>query len=124
MVVQYKFQKLDVYQLALSYLDLVYSVVFLLPNHERFNLSSQAIRAATSISLNIAEGSTGQSNSEQARFLNIAIRSYLETIACLDLIERMDYVDGKQLAELRHSGHNLFVKLSAFRKMLINNPIK
>ena len=120
MVNQYKFQKLEVYHLALSYLDLVYSVVFQLPNKERFNISSQAIRAATSIPLNIAEGSTGQSNSEQARFLSIAIRSYLETIACLDLIERRDYVDMKQLPDIRRSGHHLFVKLVAFRKMLTN----
>ena len=120
MVNQYKFQKLEVYHLALAYLDMVYSVMLQLPKIEKFNLSSQAIRAATSIPLNIAEGSTGQSNTEQGRFLSIAIRSYLETIACLDLIELRNYMEKEQLIELRHSGHNLFVKLVAFRNKLIN----
>ena len=81
MVEQYKFQKLQVYQLALKYVDAVYELSARLPQGERFNLSSQIERAATSIVLNIAEGSTGQSNTEQNRFLGFALRSYLETIA-------------------------------------------
>ena len=56
-----------------------------LPEIEKFNLVSQIRRAATSIPLNIAEGSTGQSDLELNRFLGLALRSYLETIACLDL---------------------------------------
>ncbi len=41
---------------------------------ERFNLASQIKRAADSVVLNIAEGSTGQSVPEFKRFLNIALR--------------------------------------------------
>lgn len=59
---EYKFQSLVVYQLSLEYIDQVYEILKLLPDHERFNLSSQIARVSTSISLNIAEGSTGQSN--------------------------------------------------------------
>ena len=115
---QYKFQKLQVYQLALAYVDMVYELSKRLPERERFNLSSQIERAATSIALNIAEGSTGQSDAEQNRFLGFALRSYLETIACLDLIERRAYTDSDSLIPLREQGHQLFIKLSAFRKSL------
>jgi four helix bundle protein len=62
-----------------------------LPRQEDFNLRSQIIRAATSIALNVAEGSTGQTNDEQARFLGLAIRSTLETVACQHLIRRRQY---------------------------------
>ena len=72
---QYKFQKLQVYQLALGYVDEVYILSRQLPERERFNLCSQVERAATSIALNIAEGSTGQSDAEQNRFLGFALRS-------------------------------------------------
>jgi len=65
----YKFQKLQVYQSALDYVDAVYELTKLLPEREKFNLSSQIERAATSIALNIAEGSTGQTDAEQNRFL-------------------------------------------------------
>jgi len=118
MVSRYKFQKLDVYRLALLYVEEVYSVANRFPSTERFNLTSQFIRAATSIPLNIAEGSTGQSDTEQSRYLTIAIRSYLETIACIDLVEQRDYLDHETLDQFRQCGHNLFVKLVAFRNRL------
>jgi four helix bundle protein len=118
MVEEYKFQKLQVYQLALGYVDAVYEISRLLPEREKYNLSSQIERAATSIVLNIAEGSTGQSSAEQNRFLGLALRSYLETIACCDLIERRGYIPKESLLPLREQGHQLFIKLSAFRKAL------
>ena len=90
----------------------------LLPEREKFNLSSQIERAATSIVLNIAEGSTGQPNAEQNRFLGLALRSYLETIACCDVIERRAYIPKESLLPFREQGHQLFIKLSAFRKAL------
>jgi len=118
MVEQYKFQKLQVYQLALKYVDAIYTLSERLPQRERFNLSSQIERAATSIVLNIAEGSTGQSDREQNRFLGFALRSYLETVACIDLIELRGYVSTEELLVLREQGHQLFIKLSAFRKSI------
>ena len=105
----YKFQELRVYQLALDYVDAIYTLSAQLPDSEKFNLSSQIVRAATSIALNIAEGSTGQSDAEQNRFLGHAIRSYLETIACLDLIERRNYISQDTIMSVRQLGHELFV---------------
>ena len=78
----YKFERLEVWQLALEYADLIYALAEQLPRSEDFNLKSQIVRAATSVALNIAEGSTSQSNAEQARFLGLAIRSVVETVAC------------------------------------------
>ena len=115
---RYKFQKLQVYDLALRYLDAVYGLAEKLPASERFNLCDQLQRAATSIVLNIAEGSTGQSDAEQARFLGLALRSYLETMACLDIIERRGYVACDQLGEIRGMGHDVFVRVQSFRKAL------
>ena len=64
----YKFERLEVWQLALEYIDRMYDLADRLPSSEEYNLKSQLRRAATSIALNIAEGSTGQSDAEQARF--------------------------------------------------------
>jgi four helix bundle protein len=118
MTEEYKFQKLRVYQLALDYVDAIYALSVQLPDTERYNLKTQIERAATSIVLNIAEGSTGQTDAEQSRFLGHSIRSYLETIACIDLIIRRDYVDEISLKQTKKLGHELFVKLQAFRKSL------
>jgi four helix bundle protein len=85
---------------------------------EPFKLRSQLERAATSIVLNIAEGSTDQSDLEQNRFLGMALRSYLETVACMDLIERRGYLELDQITSSRELGHRLFVKLQALRRLL------
>jgi four helix bundle protein len=114
----YKFQRLEVYQLALECLDLLYELAKTFPAEEKYNLTSQLQRAATSIVLNIAEGSTGQSDAEQYRFLGFAMRSYLETVACLDIAERRGLVSEDRLLQIRELGHRLFTKLQAFRRSL------
>jgi len=87
----YKFEQLDVWKLSLDYIDLIYKLAENLPRNEDNNLKSQITRAATSIALNIAEGSQGQSDAEQARFLGMAIRSLIETVACQQIIRRRRY---------------------------------
>jgi len=114
----YKFQKLEVYQLALDYVKSIYALNQQLPNQEKFNLGSQITRAATTIVLNIAEGSTGQTDPEQKRFLGMALRSYLETVAFLDMIELLILLPSETINPLRKQGHQLFIKLAAFRKAL------
>jgi four helix bundle protein len=90
--VTFKFENLEVWKLSLEYLDEVYRVSEKLPKEEMYNLRSQWIRAATSISLNIAEGSTGQTDSEQVRFLGYAIRSLVESTACHRITQRRKYI--------------------------------
>ncbi|MFP4437029.1 MAG: four helix bundle protein [Chloroflexaceae bacterium] len=122
-VMGYKFERLEVWQLALDYTDIIYALADRLPAREAFNLKRQMIRAVTSIALNIAEGSTGQSNAEQARFLGIAVRSLLETVACLHLIHRRGYLtDPAPLRDAYRSSETLFAKLQAFRKQITPKP--
>lgn len=60
-------------------------LAFAFPKREEYVLSPQIRRAADSVALNIAEGSTGQSTPEFKRFLGISLRSAIEVIACLHL---------------------------------------
>ncbi len=53
-----------------------------------------------------------------AHFLGHSLRSYLESVACLDVIERRNYLLAEELEFTRDLGHQLFVKLQAFRKSL------
>ena len=115
---EYKFQSLLDYQLSLDYLDQVYGLLNILPDNEGFKLCSQFSRAATSIALNIAGGSTGQSNREQARFLGMALRSCIEIVSCLDMIERRGYIPVKELSDVRKTGRTLFYKIIKFQKAL------
>jgi four helix bundle protein len=112
----YKFESLEVWELSFEYVDMIYRIAAQLPETERYNLYSQLIRAGTSITLNIAEGSTGQSDKEQGRFLGMAIRSLLESVACVKLIERRNYITKEDAKVLHAFSEKLFAKLTAFKK--------
>ena len=115
---EYKFEKLEVWKLSIELFDLVYEIEKNLPKSEQFNLSSQFRRSATSISLNIAEGSTTATNAEFRRYLTIALHSYIETYACYTLILRRRYVeqDKPECLKFEETGVKLFAKLQAFIK--------
>jgi four helix bundle protein len=49
--------QLDIWQRAMTYAVQVYAFTAQLPEAERYNLTAQLRRAATSVPLNIAEGS-------------------------------------------------------------------
>jgi len=116
----FKFEKLEVWQLAIEYVDLMYQIAGELPKNEEFNLKSQITRAATSVALNIAEGSTGQTDPEQARFLGLAIRSLLETVACQHLISRRNYFEDQSLLRQAYSyAGQLARKLQTMRASLM-----
>ena len=118
----YKFEQLDVWKLALDYIDLIYGLAEKLPRSEEYNLKSQITRAATSVALNIAEGSQGQSDAEQARFLGMAIRSLIETVACQQIIRRRKYFHDESLLDhVYENSQTLARKLQAFRKSLTNS---
>lgn len=115
----YKFERLEVWQLALEYTDMICAIADQLPRSEEYNLKSQIVRAATSVALNIAEGSTSQSDAERARFVGLAIRSPVETVACQHMIQRRQYFhDSEPLRDAYRFSQKLFAKLQAFRASL------
>ena len=112
----FKFEQLEVWRLALDYIDLVYDIAEKLPRSEDYKLKSQLTRAATSVALNIAEGSTGQTDVEQACFLGLALRSLIETVACQHLINRRKLLpDADRLRQAYRQAEALSIKLQAFR---------
>ena len=64
----FKFEKLIVWQKAVDLSFHIHELTRAFPKEELFILTSQIKRAADSVSLNIAEGSTGQSNAEFSNF--------------------------------------------------------
>lgn len=88
----FRFEELRVWQEALKLCNKVDTLTKAFPKEELYSLSSQIKRAADSVVLNIAEGSTGQSKPEFKRFLRIALRSAIEVSACLFIAETRKYI--------------------------------
>ena len=82
-------RQLEIWQRAMDYTVRNYEFTANLPQDERYNLTAQLRRAATSVPLNIAEGAGCASDAEFARFLGYAYRSLKEVVTCLELCERL-----------------------------------
>lgn len=94
------------------------------PKAEQFCLTSQLWRALDSIILNIAEGSDRGTDRDFAHFLNISHTSLNEVVACLDLALNNKYISSSKHQEYLDKSEKLANQLTAFRKKLINDPIK
>ncbi|MBN8675382.1 MAG: four helix bundle protein [Chitinophagales bacterium] len=88
----FRFEDLKVWHMAADLSNEIDLLAKKFPVEERFSLASQMKRAADSVVLNIAEGSTGQTIPEFKRFLDIALRSAIEVVACLYLAQKRKYI--------------------------------
>jgi four helix bundle protein len=88
----FRFENLKVFTGAAELSNKIDAITEKFPRKEMFSLSSQIKRAADSVVLNIAEGSTGQSKPEFKRFLGISLRSAIEVVACLYLAFTRKYI--------------------------------
>jgi four helix bundle protein len=92
----FKFEKLKVWKKTIELANDIHLMTRKWPKEELYILSSQIKRATDSISLNLTEGSTGQSDAEFSRFLGYAIRSALEEVNCLYLAIGRKLIDKKE----------------------------
>lgn len=102
---------LVVWQQAMEIALHVYQATKSFPAEERFGLTSQLRRAATSIPANIAEGHARTSTREYLRFVSIAIGSLAESATFIEPAGRLNYGD---LDELRR----IFEMMTEERRML------
>jgi len=114
----FKFEKLEIWKLAIELANDVHILTRSFPREEMFSLSSQMKRAADSVSMNIAEGSTGQSDPEQGRFLGYAQRSALEVVNCLYLAIKRNYLDQQQFDKFYKDLEKLVAKIQAFKNSI------
>ena len=92
----FKFENLIVWQKAIDLSNDIHTLTRSFPKEELYILTSQIKRAADSVALNIAEGSTGNTDKEFARFLSIANRSALEVVSCLYIGKKRDLIKDKE----------------------------
>lgn len=114
----FKFEKLIVWQKSLDLSDEVNQLTKSFPKDELYVLASQIKRAADSVSLNIAEGSTGQTNPEFSRFLGIALRSNIEVVGCIFLAQRRGYITQEKFDRIYKMCEEILVMINSLRNSL------
>lgn len=116
----FNFEKLDVWQKAIDFADLVYNHTRDFPGDERFGLTNQMRRAAVSISSNIAEGTSRMSQTDFARFIEIATGSVFEVVSQSFIGRRQEFLTEDDFRALYSAADEIGRMLSGLRKSLIS----
>lgn len=114
----FKFEKLEVWEEAVQLSTVVYNVAQKFPKSELYVLTPQIQRAVDSISLNIAEGSTGQSNPEFKKFLGYAVRSGIEVVGCIFLAKSRRIILEDDFKQIYEAADLLIKRIQALRKSI------
>ena len=117
----FRFQKLEIWKAAISYAKHIYEITKKLPKSEVFGLISQLKRAALSISSNIAEGSGSTTINDFSHYLDISIKSTIETVSQLLFAFEMEYLSEKDIAPLYDEAEILIKRMQSFKKSLRRN---
>jgi four helix bundle protein len=84
----------------MEFVERIYRLSNAFPVDDRFGLTSQLRRAATSIPANVAEGRGRESGADFARFLVIARGSLYEAETYLYLAQRIGYASEDDVEQL------------------------
>ena len=105
----------------IAFADLVYSVTRAIPNDERFGLTHQMLRAAVSISSNIAEGSSRSSKIDFSRFVEIATGSVFEVVSQATISKRQEFLNEGDFEKLYAAAEEQSRMLSGLRRALVDS---
>ncbi len=114
----FKFEELKVWQRAIDFSAEIHDLTRGFPKEELYILTSQIKRAADSIALNIAEGSTGQSNAEFRQFIGYAIRSAIEVVSCLFIGKKRKIINEKKFNKFYNELEIIIKMLRSLRKAI------
>lgn len=114
----FRFLNWEVYQDSKKIITIIFKIVNKLPKEYRYDLGSQVIRSAVSISLNIAEGSGKHSDKELNRFFNISLGSVSETLAIIDILHDINLITNDEFFNIVKKLESIANQLSGFKKKL------
>jgi four helix bundle protein len=103
----FKFEKLNVWKESVELTGYIHTI-----------LTAQIKRAADSISLNIAEGSTGQSDAEFKKFLGYSVRSGIEVVGCIYIAKRRNIISDEDFTYVYNEVDRLIKRIQALRKSI------
>ncbi len=112
--------KLDIYTITRQFVKECYIAVTKFPTEEKYILTQQIKRAALSVHLNVAEGSSRSSELERKRFYEIARGPVIEIDAAFDVASDLGYCTQESLSLVGEALVRCFKYLSG----MINSILK
>lgn len=118
------FRKLNIWTDSMALVELVYQILKLLPDSEKFSMQLQMQRSAISIPSNIAEGCSRSSELDFKRFLEIAIGSTFELETQVLLAVRIGYFTEQKTEPVLAKINQVQKQLNAFISSIKNRVKK
>ena len=112
------FERLEIFQLSLEMVEVIYGMTSCFPDREKFALVTQMNRAAVSVSSNIAEGYSRLTNKDKKRMINIAYGSLMEIVCQCKIANNLGYIDEEQYIEFYKNAQRLSVKINNFNNAI------
>lgn len=116
----FNYEKLETWQEAIAFADLIYSITKKFPSDERFGLTNQMRRAAVSVSSNLAEGSSRNSRIDFARFVEIATGSVFEVVSQSFVAHKQHFLNEDDFKQIYEASEKLGKMLSGLRRSLLD----
>jgi four helix bundle protein len=113
------YKELLIWQKSIEIVKKIYQLAKQFPSEEKYGLISQISRAAVSISANIAEGSSRNSDKDYARFLQVALGSAFEVQTYLVIAKEMKLANVKDIEEAEILLEEEIKMIHSFIKKLI-----
>jgi len=117
-MVKFRFQDLEIWQLAIEIADKLFDIADDLEKRKFYRFAEQLRAAGMSMSNNIAEGSGSSSKKDFANFLNIAKRSTFENANIIIVLKRRNLITLEKENELLEKLDELSRKITNFKKSL------
>ncbi len=118
----YTLEKLEVYQLSEIFSDTIWNLVSGWNYFSKATIGKQLVRAADSISANIAEGYGRYYYKESKQFYFYSRGSIQEVKAWLSKCMRRNIIEPERSEELLKEAEKILAKLNAYIKFVANSP--
>ncbi len=105
------YTKIEAWKLADDLTVAIYEKTRVLPREERYGLTGQIRRAASSVPANIVEGSARETKKDYLHFLHIARGSLSEAQYFVHLAKRLGYLAEQDAVELHKQTKHVFACL-------------
>lgn len=118
---EYSFERLEVWKESIELVKMVYEVTKSFPVSEKYGLTSQLRRASVSISSNLAEGTSRNTNKDKAHFTTLSFSSTMEVLNQVLIAKELEFISEDNYIEIRKKLSKITNMLNALRKSQLSS---
>ena len=118
---EYSFERLEVWKESIELVKMIYDVTKSFPVSEKYGLTSQLRRASVSISSNLAEGTSRNTNKDKAHFITMSFSSTMEVLNQILIAKELEFISEDNYIEIRKKISKITNMLNALRKSQLSS---